>query len=76
MESWVSKLGVAISRPEMMSMSDWLNLEKALLNWQNLVEAVLQNFCMQPEDVTDENNPDTAYVSEVREICISWSLRC
>lgn len=57
-------------------MSDWLNLEKALLNWQNLVEAVLQNFYMQPEDVIDENNPDTAYVSEVIEICISWSLRC
>lgn len=59
----------------MMPMSDWLNLEKALLNWQNLVEAVLQNFCMQPEDVIDENNPDTTYVSEVTEICISWSLR-
>lgn len=66
-EIWLSKLGAAISRPEMMSVSDWLNLEEALLNWQSLVETVLQNVCMQPEDIIDENNPDTTYVSEVIE---------
>lgn len=76
MEIWVSKLGAAISRPEMMSLSDWLNLEKALLNWQSLVETVLQNICMQPEDIIDENNPKIKYVSEVIEICVSWTLRC
>lgn len=60
MESWVSKLGAAISRPELMSISDWLNVEKALQSWQSLVEKVLQNFSrLQPEDTVDENDPDT-----------------
>lgn len=64
-EIWVSKLAAAISCLEMMSISDWLDLEKALLNWQSLVETVLQNFCVQPEDIIAENNPETTYVSEV-----------
>lgn len=70
-EIWVSKLAAAISCPEMMSTSDWLDLEKALLNWQSLVETVLQNFCVQLEDIIAENNPETTYVSEVLEILTS-----
>lgn len=73
-EVWVSKLGAAVTRPDTMSMSDWLNLEKALLNWQSLIETLLQNFCTQPEDIIDETNPDTTYVSELTEVCISCSL--
>lgn len=73
---WVSKLGAASGRPEVMPMSDWLKLEAALLNWQSSVEAVLQNFRTQPEDIKDEKNPDTTYVSEVLGIWINWSLGC
>lgn len=43
MEPWVSKLKVAIGRPELMSVSDWLKLEKALRKWQSLAEEALQN---------------------------------
>lgn len=61
MESWASKLGASVSHPETMSLSDWLNLEKALQSGQSLVEKVLQNFsCLQPEDTVDGNNPDTS----------------
>ncbi|TWW58142.1 Axonemal dynein light chain domain-containing protein 1 [Takifugu flavidus] len=61
MESWVSKFDASISRPETMSVSDWLNLEKALQSWQSSVEKVLQNFsCLLPEETVDVNNPDTS----------------
>ncbi|XP_029684146.1 axonemal dynein light chain domain-containing protein 1 isoform X2 [Takifugu rubripes] len=61
MESWISKFDASISRPETMSVSDWLNLEKALQSWQSSVEKVLQNFsCLLPEETVDVNNPDTS----------------
>ncbi|XP_038571392.1 axonemal dynein light chain domain-containing protein 1 isoform X2 [Micropterus salmoides] len=59
MESWVSKLGTGISRPEMMSVSDWLKLEKALCNWKHLAEEALQNYSsMQTETEKDKNKAD------------------
>ncbi|XP_035508721.1 axonemal dynein light chain domain-containing protein 1 [Morone saxatilis] len=59
MESWVSKLATVIDRPEMMSVSDWLRLEKALCNWQSLSEEALQNVCIiQTKNKTDKNKPD------------------
>lgn len=61
MESWASKLGVSVSHPDTMSLSDWLNLEKALQSGQSLVEKVLQNLsCLQPGDTVDGNLPDTS----------------
>ncbi|XP_059197709.1 axonemal dynein light chain domain-containing protein 1 isoform X2 [Centropristis striata] len=54
MESRVSKLGAAIGRPEMMSVSDWLKLEKALHNWQSLAEKAFQN----DSNIQTENNKD------------------
>lgn len=60
MESWVSKLGAAIGHPDVtVSRDDWLNMEKALQSWQSSVEEVLQNFCLQPENIIDEKNPDS-----------------
>lgn len=61
-EAWLPKLGAAIRRPEAVSTSDWLSLEEALLNWQSLLEALLQNFCTRPEEMMD-----TRWVSEVLE---------
>uniref|UniRef100_A0A8C4H9N1 Axonemal dynein light chain domain containing 1 n=1 Tax=Dicentrarchus labrax TaxID=13489 RepID=A0A8C4H9N1_DICLA len=59
MESWVSKLATVIDRPEMMSVSDWLRLEKALCNWQSLSEEALQNVCIiQTKNKMDKNKPD------------------
>lgn len=61
MESWVSKFDASISRPETMSVSDWLNLEKALQSWQSSVEKVPQSFsCLLPEETVDDNNPDAS----------------
>lgn len=61
MESWASKLGASVSHPDTMSLSDWLNLEKALQSGQSLVEKVLQNLsCLQPGDTVDGNLPDTS----------------
>ncbi len=59
MESWVSKLGVVIGRPETMSNSDWLRLEKALCNWQSLAEEALQSVSsMKTDNEKDKNKPD------------------
>lgn len=60
MESWVSKFA-SVSRPETMSVSDWLNLEKALQSWQSSLEKLLQSFSpLLPEETVDDNNPDTS----------------
>ncbi|XP_044056087.1 axonemal dynein light chain domain-containing protein 1 isoform X2 [Siniperca chuatsi] len=59
MESWVFKLCAVIGSPEMMPVSDWLKLEKALCNWQSLAEEALQNFSsMQRENEKDKNKAD------------------
>uniref|UniRef100_A0A8C3ATR4 Axonemal dynein light chain domain containing 1 n=1 Tax=Cyclopterus lumpus TaxID=8103 RepID=A0A8C3ATR4_CYCLU len=59
MESEVSKLGAVIDRPEMLSVSDWLKLEKALRTWKSLAEKVFENVSsMQAENKKDENKPD------------------
>ncbi|XP_041647909.1 axonemal dynein light chain domain-containing protein 1 isoform X2 [Cheilinus undulatus] len=64
-ESWVPKLGAVIDRPEMMPVSDWSKLEKALHNWQILTEDTLKNFTnMQTEDKMDENKPNICKVTE------------
>ncbi|XP_030582751.1 axonemal dynein light chain domain-containing protein 1 isoform X2 [Archocentrus centrarchus] len=54
MESWVSKLAAVIEQPEQMSVSDWLELEKALHNWQSLTEEAQQHF----SNKKDNNKPD------------------
>lgn len=56
MECWVSELG----GPGMVTISDWLKLEKALHSWQSLVEKATQNVCfMQTDEYTkDKNKPD------------------
>uniref|UniRef100_A0AAQ5X0P1 Axonemal dynein light chain domain containing 1 n=1 Tax=Amphiprion ocellaris TaxID=80972 RepID=A0AAQ5X0P1_AMPOC len=56
-ESWVSKIATVNGWPEMMSVSDWLKLEKALHDWQSLAEEVLQCI-MQTENKKDQNKPD------------------
>uniref|UniRef100_A0A3Q3L9S9 Axonemal dynein light chain domain containing 1 n=1 Tax=Mastacembelus armatus TaxID=205130 RepID=A0A3Q3L9S9_9TELE len=59
MESWVCKLGAVIGQPEMMSVPDWLKLEKALCKWQSLIEEVLQNISSrQTENNKNQNKPD------------------
>lgn len=59
MESWVSKLGAVIGRPETMSNSDWLRLERTLSNWQSLAGEALQNVSsMKTENKKDKNKPD------------------
>ncbi|KAG8003143.1 Axonemal dynein light chain domain-containing protein 1 [Nibea albiflora] len=58
MESWVSKLGSAIGQPEMMSVSDWLKLEKALHNWQSLSEKALQNVSIMQTENENKSKPD------------------
>lgn len=59
MESWVSKLGAVIYQPEKMSVSDWLKVEKALQNCQNLAQEALQNVSgMLTENEEDKNKPN------------------
>ncbi|GAA6235312.1 axonemal dynein light chain domain-containing protein 1 isoform X1 [Lates japonicus] len=59
MESWVSKLGAVIYQPEKMSVSDWLKVEKALRNCQNLAQEALQNVSgMLTENEEDKNKPN------------------
>ncbi|KAM7011951.1 axonemal dynein light chain domain-containing protein 1 [Tautogolabrus adspersus] len=65
MESWVSKLGAVIDRPEMMSIFDWPKLENALHNWQSLAEEALKHFTgMQAEDKKETNKPNIFKVAE------------
>uniref|UniRef100_H3CXT6 Axonemal dynein light chain domain containing 1 n=1 Tax=Tetraodon nigroviridis TaxID=99883 RepID=H3CXT6_TETNG len=69
------KLGAAIRRPEAVSTSDWLSLEEALLNWQSLLEALLQNFCTRPEEMMDTrcwcNSAETDKVLQKMQDCMS-----
>ncbi|XP_054459231.1 axonemal dynein light chain domain-containing protein 1 isoform X2 [Anoplopoma fimbria] len=59
MESQDSKLRAVIGRPEIMSVSDWLKLEKALGNWKSLAEKAFQNVSSkQTENEKDNNKPD------------------
>lgn len=59
MESWVAKLGEVIGRPEMMPVSDWLRLEKALYNWQSLAEEALQKIStVQTMNEKDKHKPN------------------
>ncbi|KAM6938636.1 axonemal dynein light chain domain-containing protein 1 [Lycodopsis pacificus] len=60
MESQASKLGAVIGRPDMIwSVSDWLNLEKALQNWKSLAEEAFHNVSSdQTENEEDTNKPD------------------
>ncbi|KAM9385783.1 axonemal dynein light chain domain-containing protein 1 [Pholidichthys leucotaenia] len=59
MESWVSKLAAVIEHLQIMSVSDWLKLEKALWDWQRLAEEALKHICvMQTENRKDENKSD------------------
>lgn len=59
MESWTSALGAVVCRPEMMPVSDWLKLEKALHHWQSLAEEILQDASnTQTENKGDQNKPD------------------
>lgn len=63
MESWLSKVGAAVAHPEMMSISDWLELEQALHRWLSLVEKALQSVsCMQTGKQDDKIKPDMKYV--------------
>lgn len=58
-ESWISKVAAAVSHPEMMSISDWLELEQALHKCLSLVEKALQTvFCVQTEKQDDKIKPD------------------
>ncbi|XP_040896473.1 axonemal dynein light chain domain-containing protein 1 isoform X2 [Toxotes jaculatrix] len=58
-ESWVSKLGPVICQPGMMSVTDWLKLEKALCSWQSLAEEALENVSsVQTEKEKDKNKPN------------------
>uniref|UniRef100_A0A3B4ZI33 Axonemal dynein light chain domain containing 1 n=1 Tax=Stegastes partitus TaxID=144197 RepID=A0A3B4ZI33_9TELE len=45
-ESWVSKIGAVNGQPEMMSVSDWLKLEKALRDWQSLADEYVSSVHM------------------------------
>ncbi|KAM7388054.1 hypothetical protein PAMP_024255 [Pampus punctatissimus] len=59
MESWVAKLGAMIGRSEIMPVSDWLRLEKALHNWQGLAEEALQNISIvQTMKEKDKRKPN------------------
>ncbi|XP_076007440.1 axonemal dynein light chain domain-containing protein 1 [Genypterus blacodes] len=58
MEVWVAKLEAVIGRPDGMSVSDWLKLEKALCTWQSLSEEALQNVSSgQTEKEKSTNEP-------------------
>lgn len=59
MESWNSKVGAVVTHPEMMSTSDWLELEQALHRWLSLVERALQTVsCMQTQMQDDKIKTD------------------
>ncbi|XP_076583081.1 axonemal dynein light chain domain-containing protein 1 [Chaetodon auriga] len=58
MESWISKLGASIGRPEMMSVCDWLKLEKALCNWQSVAEKAKQSVSSMQTDSDNKNKHD------------------
>lgn len=59
MEPWNSKVGAAVIHPEMMSTSDWLELEQVLHKWLSLVEKALQTVsCMQIQMQDDKIKPD------------------
>lgn len=59
MESWVSKLGSMITRPEKSPSSGWLKLEKVLTNWQSLAEDTMKNFpSAQSVDESNKNQPN------------------
>lgn len=74
MESWVSKLGSAIGQPEMMSVSDWLKLEKALHNWQSLAENALQNVSIMQTENENKNKPDIQYVFQSVAVLVLLAL--
>lgn len=58
-ESWISKIGSLIGRPEMMAPSDWQKLEKALQEWQSFAEEALQQISITPrENKKDQNMSD------------------
>uniref|UniRef100_A0A3B5A2R9 Axonemal dynein light chain domain containing 1 n=1 Tax=Stegastes partitus TaxID=144197 RepID=A0A3B5A2R9_9TELE len=72
-ESWVSKIGAVNGQPEMMSVSDWLKLEKALRDWQSLADEALQCISItQTESEKDQNKPDI--VSSVHMAQTRWML--
>lgn len=62
MESWVSKTKAAIKKPvphTVMSVSDWLKLEQALIDWQNLAEEILLQFSItELQNQKDKSKPD------------------
>ncbi|KAG7230613.1 hypothetical protein INR49_025330 [Caranx melampygus] len=59
MESWVSKLSAVVCQPEMMPVSEWVKLEKALCRWQNLAEETLRDVSStQTENEMEKNKPD------------------
>ncbi|XP_028259743.1 axonemal dynein light chain domain-containing protein 1 [Parambassis ranga] len=78
-ESWVSKIGSMIRRPEMTTASDWQKLEKALQEWQSFAEEALQQISITPrEDKKDQIIPDIYTETEkaldsVREFITSLS---
>ncbi|KAM8875720.1 axonemal dynein light chain domain-containing protein 1 isoform 3-T3 [Spinachia spinachia] len=58
-ESEVTRLGEEIAQAGMMTVSDWLKLEKALQNWKSLAEKVFENVCSkQSEEKMDTNKPE------------------
>lgn len=57
MESSVPKLAV-IGQSEMMSVSDWLKLERVLHNWHSLAEEAFNISRMQTEDEKDKSKTD------------------
>jgi len=63
MESWANKLRTAIGQSDTMQVSDWLKLEKALFDWQSLLEDMLQNVSSsQSESGTAQKKPHVEYV--------------
>ncbi|KAL6108193.1 axdnd1 [Pungitius sinensis] len=57
MESEVTKFSEEVAQPGMITVSDWLNLEKSLQNWKSLAEEVIKNV--------DTNMPDIFTVTEM-----------
>lgn len=77
MESWISKLAAAVTHPESMSISDWLELEQVLHRWLSLLEKALQTVsCLQTEKQDDEIKPHLEYVYGVLflHMCIKKGL--
>ncbi|XP_047443510.1 axonemal dynein light chain domain-containing protein 1 isoform X2 [Mugil cephalus] len=59
MESWLSKIGATITQPEITPDTDWLKLEKALLDSQSLAEDILEHVSIaHPEKKNDKSKPD------------------